>query len=290
MKTKLFLLVALMMVTSVAMGQAKKRQRGVQQTTTSSQQPAQQTQQAVRIIQQRTMQSQQSVSNTPPSSAGEIEKQEQYNQYIEAAKAGDAVAEERVANSHVFPSKGYLYWLTRSAEHGYQGAQNVLAYCYNRGYGVEKDNQKAFYWWLKSAEQGNAASQSAVGDMYKDGKGTEKNEEKAYYWYQKGAEQNEPHCLVMMGYAYEGKGIIPADPVKSFNCFKKAADMEYDTAMPQVAFRYFYGDGVAQDYGQAVYWFEKIIARGGDPEDVEYWKELSAKAKMRQQIKNKQKK
>ncbi|MBR1545340.1 MAG: sel1 repeat family protein [Prevotella sp.] len=285
MKTRLFLLIALMMVTSVAMGQAvKRRQRGVQQTTTtSSQQPVQ--------AQQQSVQAQQPTSNTPPpSSAGEIEKQEQYDQYIAAAKAGDAVAEERVANSHKFPSKGYLYWLTRSAEHGYQGAQNVLAYCYYNGYGVENDKKKAFYWWLKSAEQGNAASQRSVGDMYLAGSGTEKNEEKAYYWFQKGAEQNEPHCLVMMGYAYEGKGIIPADPVKSFNCFKKAADMEYDTAMPQVAFRYFYGDGVAQDYGQAVYWFEKIIARGGDPEDVEYWKELSAKAKMRQQIKNKQKK
>lgn len=284
MRTRLFLLIALMMVTSVAMGQAaKKRQRGVQQPiTSSSQQPAQQTQQPVQQLQP--------VSNTPPSSTGEIEKQEQYDQYIEAAKAGDAVAEERVANSHVFPSKGYLYWLTRSAEHGYQGAQNVLAYCYNRGYGVEKDQKKAFYWWLKSAEQGNAASQSAVGDMYLDGKGTEKNEEKAYYWYQKGAEQNEPHCLVMMGSAYEGEGIIPADPVKSFNCFKKAADLDYETALPQVAFRYFYGDGVAQDYGQAAYWFDKSIAKGGDPEDVQYWKEMSAKAKMRQQIKDKQKK
>ena len=49
MKTRLFLLIALLMVTSVAMGQAvKRRQRGVQQTTTtSSQQPVQAQQQSV---------------------------------------------------------------------------------------------------------------------------------------------------------------------------------------------------------------------------------------------------
>lgn len=263
MKTRLFLLIALMMVTSVAMGQAvKRRQRGVQQTTTtSSQQPVQ--------AQQQSVQAQQPTSNTPPpSSAGEIEKQEQYDQYIAAAKAGDAVAEERVANSHKFPSKGYLYWLTRSAEHGYQGAQNVLAYCYSNGYGVEKDKNKAFYWWLKSAEGGNTASQRSVAGMYRDGNGTEKNASKAAYWYEKAANQGDVESQKTIGYMYViGEG-VDKDPSKAIYWLKKAADQGNVGAMANLGFIYSNDVyGAELDYPQAINWFEKALINGDKDED-----------------------
>ena len=287
-KTRLLLLMTLLTVATTVMGQndanARRqvaRKRGASVTRQTTQQPVQQPVQA--------QQPQATVPTTPPAPSN-IKNQGQYDQYIEAAKKGDAAAELKVAQSHQFPSEGYFYWLKRSAEHGDHRAQNVLAYCYSEGQGIAQNKKLAFDWWLKSAEQGNAASQGAVGAYYLNGVVVPKNEEKAYYWYQKGAAQNDVHSLVMMGFAYEGKGIIPEDPVKSFECFKKAAELGSDMAEPQVAFRYFYGDGVAQDYGQAAYWFEKCIARGGDPEDIQYWKEFLDKAKMRQQIKDKQKK
>ena len=287
-KTRLLLLITLLTVATTVMGQndanARRqaaRKRGANVTRQTTQQPVQQPVQS--------QQPQATVPTNPPAPVN-IENQKQYDQYIEAAQKGDAAAERKVADSFKFPSEGYIYWLRRSAEHGDQGSQNVLAFCYASGRGIGKDKKLAFDWWLKSAEQGNAASQGSVADFYLDGDVIPKNEEKAYYWYQKAAAQNEVHSLVMMGYAYEGKGIIPADPVKSFECFKKAAESGNVTGECQVAFRYFYGDGVTQDYGQAAYWFDKAIAHGDDPEEVAYWKEMSDKAKLRQQIKDKQKK
>ena len=215
MKTKLLLLITLMMVTTAVMGQTRrKRVVGNVQQSGQVQQPAQ----------QQPVQQQQSVQQQP----------------IQQPKAADRSVDEKFAQV------------------------------------------------LKRAEQGDvdAIRTAAVSFL------RAKNLKDAYYWYEIGATKGDPHCLYMMGFAYEGNEVVAADPVKSFTCFKQAAEKGNPTCQAQVAYRYFYGDGVEQDYSQAAYWFEKAIAQGSenDPEDLASYQEMLAKAKKRAELKAKLKK
>jgi TPR repeat protein len=215
MKTKLLLLITLMMVTTAVMGQTRrKRVVGNVQQSGQVQQPAQ----------QQPVQQQQSVQQQP----------------VQQPKAADRSVDEKFAQV------------------------------------------------LKRAEQGDvdAIRTAAVSFL------RAKNLKDAYYWYEIGATKGDPHCLYMMGFAYEGNEVVAADPVKSFTCFKQAAEKGNPTCQAQVAYRYFYGDGVEQDYSQAAYWFEKAIAQGSenDPEDLASYQEMLAKAKKRAELKAKLKK
>ena len=215
MKTKLLLLITLMMVTTAIMGQTRrKRVVGNVQQSGQVQQPAQ----------QQPVQQQQSVQQQP----------------VQQPKAADRSVDEKFAQV------------------------------------------------LKRAEQGDvdAIRTAAVSFL------RAKNLKDAYYWYEIGATKGDPHCLYMMGFAYEGNEVVAADPVKSFTCFKQAAEKGNPTCQAQVAYRYFYGDGVEQDYSQAAYWFEKAIAQGSenDPEDLASYQEMLAKAKKRAELKAKLKK
>ena len=217
MKTKLLLLITLMMVTTAVMGQTRrKRVVGNVQQSGQVQQPAQ----------QQPVQQQQSVQQQP------VQQQQ--------PKAADRSVDEKFAQV------------------------------------------------LKCAEQGDvdAIRTAAVSFL------RAKNLKDAYYWYEIGATKGDPHCLYMMGFAYEGNEVVAADPVKSFTCFKQAAEKGNPTCQAQVAYRYFYGDGVEQDYSQAAYWFEKAIAQGSenDPEDLASYQEMLAKAKKRAELKAKLKK
>ena len=40
-----------------------------------------------------------------------------------------------------------IYWYEKSAEQGYQDAQNGLAHIYQNGNGIDKDMDKAIYWY-----------------------------------------------------------------------------------------------------------------------------------------------
>ena len=66
-----------------------------------------------------------------------------------------------------------------------------MGVCYNYGFGVTQDMQKAVEWYTKAAEQGHAAAQYNLGNCYYDGEGVEKDLQKAIEWYTKAAEQGD---------------------------------------------------------------------------------------------------
>lgn len=71
------------------------------------------------------------------------------------------------------------------AEKGDAECQYNVGDCYANGYGVPKNDQKAFYWFLKSAEQDYWPAQDLVGYYYAHGVGVSEDLNKALYWYQK---------------------------------------------------------------------------------------------------------
>ena len=74
-----------------------------------------------------------------------------------------------------------VYYYRLAAEAGYADAQNSLGYCYDNGYGVEKDKKQALSWYLKSAENGNVTAMRNAGICYEDNNDFSTAEE----WYNK---------------------------------------------------------------------------------------------------------
>jgi len=64
-----------------------------------------------------------------------------------------------------------------------------LGECYEYGYGIEKNDVKAFEYYKKSAKQEYSYAQNKLGFFYESGIGIEKNLENAFYWFQKVAEK-----------------------------------------------------------------------------------------------------
>ena len=117
-----------------------------------------------------------------------------YQQYIKAAKAGDAKAQVQVGIAY---EKGEgvpkdmsqaVYWFEKAAEQGDVSEQGHVAYYYYNGIGVQKDLVKAAYWWRKAAEQGSAEGQHDLALCYYFGEGVPKDYTQAFQWWSKAAE------------------------------------------------------------------------------------------------------
>ena len=78
-----------------------------------------------------------------------------------------------------------------AAEKGKKGAIYRLARCYDKGYGVEENNQQAVRLYQQAANKGHAKSQYQLGKAYMNGKkGLPKDNQKAKAWLSK-AVKNE---------------------------------------------------------------------------------------------------
>ena len=80
-------------------------------------------------------------------------------------------------------------WLRKAADQGFVLAQCGLADCYKDGTGVEKNLGESVKWLRKAADQGFMLAQCGLADCYKDGTGVEKNTAEAVKWFQMAAKQ-----------------------------------------------------------------------------------------------------
>lgn len=112
--------------------------------------------------------------------------------------------------------------LKAAAEKGHKKAQYRLGRCYDKGKGVEEDNEQAFKWYKKAADQDYAKGLYQVGKCYKDGKGVPKDKKKAFTFFQKAANQQNSDAELALGKAYmKGKGTA-ADEAKAKKFLKRA--------------------------------------------------------------------
>jgi len=118
--------------------------------------------------------------------------------------------------------------LQAAAEKGHKKAQYRLGRCYDKGYGVDENETKAYEWYLKAANQGSAKAQYQVGKCLKNGSGVEKDRKKAVEWFAKAAKQDNGNAQLALGKAYmKGKGIA-ADADKAKSWLKKAVSNPKD--------------------------------------------------------------
>ncbi|MCR4765255.1 MAG: sel1 repeat family protein [Bacteroidaceae bacterium] len=118
--------------------------------------------------------------------------------------------------------------LLAAAQKGHRKAQYRLGRCYDKGYGVEESDTKAFEWYSKSAAQGHAKAQYQVGKSYKNGEGVVQDRVKAVEYFVKAAKQENADAQFALGKAYlKGKG-VEADESKAKSWLKKAIKNEKD--------------------------------------------------------------
>src|SRR4051794_10156208 len=70
-----------------------------------------------------------------------------------------------------------------AANNGSNVALFYLAYCYNYGKGIRKDNSKAFELYKISAENEYIPSQYTLARFYGFGEGVQESKENALKWY-----------------------------------------------------------------------------------------------------------
>lgn len=79
-----------------------------------------------------------------------------------------------------------------------------MGYFFDKGVGVQRNDDKAFYWYKKSADGGNQFAQGNLALMYAQGRGTEKDLAAANSWWTKSAEQGYEEAIAFMNKIYAG--------------------------------------------------------------------------------------
>ncbi len=141
-------------------------------------------------------------------------------------------------------------------------AQYNLGWCYENGFGVEPDLDKALVWYHKSALQGQITAQYTLGWCYGNGRGMEVDMAKAVHWYTKAAEQGHTTAQLNLGWCHlNGKG-TPVNREEALKWYLKAAEQGNATAMFNVGNCYAHGYGIEQDDKQAEEWYLKAVRHG----------------------------
>lgn len=119
----------------------------------------------------------------------------------------------------------------KAAQKGHVVAQYDVGVNYVTGWGVEKDEKKAYEWWTRSAQEGYPSAEAAIGKCYFNGWGVEKNDEEACRWWKKAAEANDLDGMIALAYSYFNGTGVTKDDKKGLYWAQKAADKGDDSAL-----------------------------------------------------------
>lgn len=221
--------------------------------------------------------------------------QKQYDQYIEAARNGDAEAQWQVARSCDPQDIDYaIYWLRNAGEQGHEMAMTILIAVYGgefKPHPEYKNEEQAVYWVRKINEkrvaEGSAKAMVILGNFYYLGQGGKKDSAKALELFLMAANQPNPDdkdavaaAETMIGNFYHNSIGVDNDDKLAVYWFKRAAEHNEPWGQGELAKCYFNGEGVEQDYNQAVYWFERAKNNGNS--QIEGWL-VKAKEKQKEQ-------
>ena len=142
-----------------------------------------------------------------------------------------------------------------------------LGICYQKGYGVEKDETRAFQLFLKSSEMGSLEAQFQLAEAYHFGKGILRDDKKAMDLYYKTAQKGHSISEFMVGLYYMlNRGEISntlsitskRDTVIAFDWFLKSAKQGYHPAQRRIGAFYETGtDPCVRNVGKALEWYQK---------------------------------
>ena len=153
-------------------------------------------------------------------------------------------------------------FIRTSAEAGNTYAAFLLADCYSKGWGVERDDGLAFEWYRRAAEAGDEVAMVGLANCYYYGIGTEKDLERAYAWNMRAAEAGSGAGMLNVGINCEEGSGTAQDPDAAFEWYKRSAEAGYDLGMYNLARCYRAGIGTEPDPQQAFDWTCRLADTG----------------------------
>lgn len=146
---------------------------------------------------------------------------------------------------------------------------NHIAYMYDFGLGVERNQQVAVKWYKKAAETGFKVAQFNLGLSYQKGQGVSKDLNEAIKWFRQSAEQGYAAAELKMAYlTVTGTG-IKQDFKQAMKWYRLAAEHGKINAYYQIGLFYAQGNGVKKNKNRAVQYYI-LGAEKGDAE-AQYW-------------------
>jgi TPR repeat protein len=191
-------------------------------------------------------------------------------------------------------------WYRMAADQGNANAQTILGTMYELGLGVPQNYAEAVRWYRMAADQDLEAAQSILGLMYKDGQGVPQDSVEAYKWLQLSAHQGQSSNYdlieslldwmspdeiaegerlitswyriaagrgyaraqdIVGGYYYSGEG-VPQNYVEAIRWYRLSADQGYQPAQNTLGNMYYFGRGVPQNDVEAYKWYALSVAQG----------------------------
>jgi len=123
---------------------------------------------------------------------------------------------------------------------------------------------------LAKANTGDAAAEIAVGEAYAAALGRSQNCKLAAAWYEKAAAQGNVNGTMHLAALYrDGCKTLPRDMAQAAAWYRKAAGLGDAIAQGTLGTLYFFGQGVAQNYGEAYFWLD-LAARRPSPRQEQY--------------------
>ena len=187
-----------------------------------------------------------------------------------AAEHGDAQAQYEVGRLYESGSEqGYaqnyleaMKWYRMAANQGNSDAQYAIGGLYILGNGVAKDISKGIQWARKAANNGNARAQFELGTVYMTGEGglisQDVIEGKRLLRELESNSSADSQMQFKLGMAYMlGDWGLKTDKSKAIELFLKSVAQGNAAAMTALGDSYRLGEGVIQNYQEAIYWYRK---------------------------------
>jgi serine/threonine-protein kinase len=161
------------------------------------------------------------------------------------------------------------------AESGDRDAQFGLAWLYDKGFGVERSEERAAAWYQKAADKGHLLAQLNVGDLYEAGAGVPQSYEQALKWYKRAAEQGNPEAQYFVGFYYDKGQGTQQDDTAAVLWYEKSAQQGFAKAQKKLGDMYATGRGVGRNEREALrFYYQAAEQNHPDAEfNVGYWYE-----------------
>jgi TPR repeat protein len=148
-------------------------------------------------------------------------------------------------------------WYKLAADQKQPKDMLIIGKMYLNGEGVKQDFMKALKLFQGQAYDGNEA-QALIEKMYKNGQGLTKANEKEYLCFIKMKHPSScfesPNSYLYEDEAYNARSV--GDYAKAFKIVKPYADQGDYSAQSSVAESYYNGEGVTQDFAEALKWYK----------------------------------
>ena len=154
-----------------------------------------------------------------------------------------------------------FYACVKGANRNHTGCTFYLAWCYDQGFGVEKDTKQAAELYKSIMDKSNDAKSFLVS-IYMDRKGSMYNPEEGIRLLKELEKEEYIWAYNDLGDIYMDGISVPQDEKKGFEYYKKAAENNIAVGMNNLGWAYLFGKGVKRDYGSAMEWFQKAVQTG----------------------------